>query len=132
MTVAYLDTSAAMKLVIEEAESEALVDALVATPDRVLAASWLLYTEMMCAAGRRPELITDDLVRQALDPVEFVDLNRGDYFAAARHAPLRSNDALHLAAALRLCADEFITYDAELASAAARDGLRVIAPGAHE
>lgn len=57
MTVCYLHTSAAMKLVIEEPESAALVDHLV-DPDLRLTASWLLHTEMHCAAGRHPEVVS--------------------------------------------------------------------------
>ncbi len=44
MTVAHVDTSAAIKLVIEEAEPAALVTALTESSRR-LAASWLLQTD---------------------------------------------------------------------------------------
>ncbi|MFT4307153.1 MAG: PIN domain-containing protein [Microbacterium sp.] len=42
---------------------------------------------------------------------------------------MRSNDAIHLAVALRIGADEIVTYDRELAGAAAAAGIPVIAPG---
>ena len=61
MTVAYLDTSAAMKLVVEETESTALVTALTDSSRR-LAASWLLHTELHCAAGRNPAIISVDAI----------------------------------------------------------------------
>lgn len=48
--------------------------------------------------------------------------------AAGIHAPLRSNDAIHLAVAIRLGVDELITYDQELTVAAVRAGLTVVAP----
>ena len=54
MKLSYLDTSAAMKLVVAEPESPALVEALSA--DRRLVASWLLHTEMYCAACRAEHL----------------------------------------------------------------------------
>ena len=127
MTVAYLDTSAAIKLVIEEAESEALVTALTDTSRR-LAASWLLHTEMHCAAGRNPAVISLDAITAVLETITLVDVIRGDLLAAGTHAPLRSNDAIHLATALRIGADEIVTYDAELARAAASAGIRVVAP----
>ena len=127
MTVAYLDTSAAMKLVVEEAESSALVAALTETPRR-LAASWLLHTELHCAAGRHPTIVSAEAIATVLDATTLVDLTRGDLLSAGTHAPLRSNDAIHLATALRIGADEFVTYDDELARAAASAGLRVVAP----
>ena len=55
-------------------------------------------------------------------------MTRGDLLAAGTHAPLRSNDAIHLATALRIGADEIVTYDDELARAAATAGIRVVAP----
>lgn len=127
MTVAYLDTSAAMKLVVEESESAALATAL-SDPSRRLAASWLLHTELHCAAGRNPAIISVEAITTVIDAVALVDVTRGDLLAAGTHAPLRSNDAIHLATALRIGADEMITYDAELARAAASAGIRVFAP----
>lgn len=49
----YLDASAAMKLLVDEPESEALTAELSAGDDRRLISSWLLHTEMHRAAGRR-------------------------------------------------------------------------------
>lgn len=43
-------------------------------------------------------------------------------------APLRSNDAIHLAAAMRVGVDELVTFDAELADAATRAGIRAVSP----
>lgn len=130
MTVAYLDTSAAMKLVLDEAQSEALIAELAEHDDRRLVSSWLLHTEMHCAAGRHPEDVDLDAVRAVLDTVDLIDLTRGDMLAAGTHTPLRSNDAIHLAVALRVGADEILTYDAELADNARSAGLSVLAPAA--
>lgn len=129
MQTVYLDTSAAMKLVIEEAESDALVDELAFDGDRRLVSSWLLHAEMHCAAGRHPRDVDLDAVRAVLDTVSLVDLTRGDLLAAGTHAPLRSNDAIHLAVALRIGSDEIVTYDAELAARAQSAGLAVRSPG---
>lgn len=63
-----------------------------------------------------------------LDAVNLVDLTRGDMIAAGTNAPLRSNDAVHLAVAIRLAVDEIITYDDALAGAATRAGLTLLAP----
>lgn len=128
MKTSYLDTSAAMKLVLDEAESEALITALESDPGRRLAASWLLHTELYCAAGRHPESIDCESIRDVLNAVSLVDLTRGDMIAAGTLAPLRSNDAIHLATAIRLGADEIVTYDRELAAATTRAGIPVLAP----
>lgn len=127
VSVAYVGTSAAMKLVLEEAESDALARELV-TGDRRLASSWLLHTEMHCASGRRPEIVTTEAITTVLRRITLVDLTRGDLLAAGSHPPLRSNDAIHLATALRIGADEIVTYDDELARAAQTAGLTVVAP----
>lgn len=129
--LAYLDTSAALKLVVLEPGRDELL-AHLSDPKLTLTASWLLYTEMLCAAGRRPEQLPEQLARQALDQVEFVDLSRRDLTAAGRHAPLRSNHAIHLEVALRLEVDELISYDRELITAAHRLGLSTASPGAQE
>lgn len=127
VTLAYLDTSAAIKLIIEEAESAALAETL-SSSSHQLVSSWLLHTEMHCAAGRHSQDIDLESVRAVLDTVNLVDLTRGDMIAAGTHAPLRSNDAIHLAVAIRLGADNLITYDQELADAAVSAGLTVLAP----
>lgn len=129
MRIAYLDTSAAMKLVLDEPQSEALATELSGRADRELVSSWLLHTEMHCAAGRHPEDVDLSAVRSVLDTVHLIDITRGDMLAAGTHAPLRSNDAIHLAVALRIGADEIFTYDAELAERSAAAGLLVLAPG---
>jgi predicted nucleic acid-binding protein len=125
--LSYVDTSAAMKLVVEEAESTALAEGL--SSGRRLVASWLHHTEMHCAAGRHPDDLDLADVQAVLDTVNLVDLTRGDMIAAGTHAPLKSNDAIHLAVAIRLGADEIVTYDGELAEAARAAGLAVFDPG---
>ncbi len=127
VTVAYLDTSAAMKLLVEEPESDALVAELTQSDVR-LASSWLLHTELHCAAGRNPSIISLEAIATVLDATTLVDVTRGDLLTAGTHAPLRSNDAIHLATALRIGADGMITYDQELVAAALSAGLHVSAP----
>jgi uncharacterized protein len=118
-----------MKLIIDEPESDALVDELSGSDDRQLVSSWLLHTELHCAAGRHPQDVDLDTVAAVLEAVGLIDLTRGDLLAAGTHAPLRSNDAIHLAVALRVGSDEILTYDVELATTARAAGLRVLAPG---
>lgn len=127
MTRSYLDTSAAMKLLVDEPESDALVHHLVER--RRILSSWLLHTELHCAAGRHPYDIEQSAAQLVLDTVDLVDITRGDLLTAGTLTPLRSHDAIHLATSLRLSVDEMITYDSELAAAAEAAGLVVIRPG---
>jgi predicted nucleic acid-binding protein len=128
VTIAYLDTSAAIKLVIDEPQSETLMAELAGRDDRRLVSSWLLHTEMHCAVGRHPRDVDLEAVGTVLDSVSLIDLTRGDLLAAGTHAPLRSNDAIHLAVALRVGAEEIVTYDRELIERATAAGLPVLSP----
>lgn len=88
----------------------------------------LLYTEPHCAARRRG--LPSQLVNEVLGGINLVDLVRSDLmYAAALPGGLRSADAIHLAAAIRIQADVMIAYDAELLAAAVDVGLNVISPG---
>ena len=127
---AYVDTSAAMKLIVDEAVSASLLVELIA-PSRGFVVSWLLHTELHCAAGRHPGVVSLNSIRTVLDAVTLAEITRGDLLAAGTHAPLRSRDALHLATALRIGVDEVVTYDGELADAAAAAGIRLLAPPAN-
>ncbi|MEI4271034.1 type II toxin-antitoxin system VapC family toxin [Klenkia sp. LSe6-5] len=128
--IAYLDTSAAMKLLVEEPESAALAEELVrSASDGPLLAAWLLHTELHCAARRHPGDIEVAIVQTVLANVSLVDVTRGDLLTAPTlPGRLRSQDAVHLAVALRLGATHLITYDAELAAAAVAAGMVVVAP----
>ena len=120
-----------MKLLVDEPESRALttyVQAEIGDAQGEMAAGWLLHAELHGAAWRHPGAIQAEAVGQLLDTVTLVDLTRGDMIAAGTHAPLKSNDAIHLAVAIRLGADEMVTYDRELAKAAKDAGLAVCAP----
>jgi predicted nucleic acid-binding protein len=129
VSISYLDTSAAMKLILDEPQSDALTAELARSDDRRLVSSWLLHAEMHCAAGRHPKDVDLEAVRAVLDAVSLIDLTRGDLLAAGTHTPLRSNDAIHLAVALRVGADEIVTYDGELIGQATAAGLAVLSPG---
>ena len=131
--ICYVDTSAAMKLLVEEAESDALNAFLQSTAERrdqsTLVASWLLHTELHCAANRHPDDVDAESVGILLETVSLIDVTRGDLLTAgALPGRLRSNDAIHLAVALRVGADAMLSYDDELANAAAATGLSVQQP----
>lgn len=128
--ISYVDASAAMKLLVDEPESAALLAYLQSpTHERQLVASWLLHAELHCAANRHPNDVDLDAVRIVLDTVSLIDLTRGDLLTAGTlPGRLRSNDAVHLAVALRVGADEIICYDTELVTAANAAGISAVQP----
>ena len=130
--IIYLDTSAAMKLLVQEPESAALADYL-ETARRgtdTLVASLLLHTELQCAANRRPEDIQRGAVADVLSTVALVDVESGDLTTAPLlPGRLGSADAVHLATALRVSARAIAVYDGELSAAAMTAGLKVLSPG---
>lgn len=128
MSVWYLDTSAALKLVIEEPESEALAQEVDGEqPD--LVAAWLLETEMRRVA-QGLGVLSMDVVSGFLAGVSLYEMP-GSLFREAGVLPgenLRSLDALHLATAIRIGVDFVVTYDARMAESARTLGLSVFAP----
>ncbi|MFJ4229476.1 type II toxin-antitoxin system VapC family toxin [Paenarthrobacter nicotinovorans] len=129
--IVYADSSAILKLVVQEQESETLAahlyDATVSGGH--LVASMLLYTELHCAARRRK--LPFDLVNDVLAGINLVDVTRSDLmYASALPRQLRSADAIHLATAIRLQADSLVAYDEELLLAAKESGLMTVSPGA--
>lgn len=124
----YLDTSAAVKLLVAEAESDALVDEL-RREQSTLVACLLLETELRRVVAREP-VLTQQAVSQLLRGVDLYELPP-PLFAEAGLLPgagLRSLDALHLAAAIRLEVESVITYDVRMVEAATLLGLDVLAP----
>lgn len=126
--VVYVDTSALAALLKPEPESESLERWLDDT-SATLVSSDLLETELRRVAVRDGLSQTD--VTALLDGVALAALDRA-VFRNAGFLPmemLRTLDALHLEAAIRLDADALVTYDHRLAQAAESAGLTVIAPG---
>ncbi|MCA0437289.1 MAG: type II toxin-antitoxin system VapC family toxin [Austwickia sp.] len=126
----YLDTSALVKLVVAEPESDALRTWLVQQVDPVT--SDLARTELARAVRRvAPDLMP--AARGVLDVLTILTLDAEIFEAAGRLDPaeLRSLDAVHLASALSLGDDltAVVTYDDRQAAAATAYGVSVIAPG---
>ena len=125
---AYLDTSAALKLLVVEAETEALARFLRGWPVR--ASSELLSVELLCACRRRGLASADAeqlLATVTLIPLSASVLRRaGEPFAPAQ----RALDAVHLAAAehARQQLGCLVTYDVEQAAAAKSLGWRIEQP----
>lgn len=125
----YIDTSALVKTVVAEAESEALQQWLTARPTLVACA--LIRVEAVRAVRLADPALVTSVVR-AIATLTLIRLDDSLLAAAADLQPplLRSLDAIHLAAALRLGADlaAVVTYDHRMAESAAAIGLRVAAP----
>lgn len=127
--VVYLDSSAIVKLVVREAETDAL--RLHLDHHDVLVSSALARTEILRAVSRHGirERRTAQLVLQRLDLLKITD----DILSAAgqiQPASLRTLDAIHLASAGAFSASlsHLICYDARLAEAAVAHGFSVTAP----
>lgn len=125
----YVDTSALGALLIEQPESAVLVEWLDET-EAALVSGDLLETELRRVAVR--EGLDQSDVTRLLDGVGLAALDRAVYRSAG-FLPmqyLRTLDALHLEAAMRLDVSAILTYDRRLGEAARSAGLDVIAPGA--
>lgn len=128
----YLDTSALVKLVSKELESEALRKHLRRHRGDGFVTSALARTELVRAvlsggagavAHARRLLVSIDQIRV---DVRVLD----DAATLPASARLRSLDAIHLASARRVGADlrEIVTYDERMIAAAATLGLPTTAP----
>jgi len=126
----YIDSSAAVKLVFEEVESDALRDWLIHEEIR-LASSDLMRTELLRVTNR----ISPDLVDQSqhlLDAIVIMRLGSDIFEEAGYLEPpsLRSLDAIHISSALGLGDDleGLVAYDQRMVEAAKSHGIRVVAP----
>lgn len=128
MSLWYLDTSAALKLLVEEAESVPLAEHLDARSPE-LVSCLLIEAELRRAAQRHPPL-SQEAVTQLLDRISLSEVP-GSLFREAgllTGVDLRSLDALHLMAAIRQGVDAVLTYDHRMARAARDLGVPVVAP----
>jgi len=128
--VAYLDTSAFLKLIVAEDESEALRSRLRRWPD--CASATLLRTETVRALRRSGNEHLVGKARRLFGAIHLIRLDEPLLDRAGDIGPtgLRSLDAVHLIAALSIAPDlgVVLTYDARLREAALAQGLDVEAP----
>jgi predicted nucleic acid-binding protein len=129
--VIYLDTSALVKLVFEEAESEALATWMADRADVTKVSSEIAAIELVRACRR----VDDDAVgpaRQLLAGMDLVRLGVDVVERASLVGPveLSSPEAVHLASALAIgdALHTFVAYDARLREATAHAVLAVAAP----
>ena len=128
--VLYVDSSALVKLVISEAESEALAEHV--SDDAVLATSRIAIVEVPRAASvANPSAEARTEAQRVVESCLLVDVTDRLLRRAARHtsATVRTLDAIHLASAEHVEPDEMIVYDRRLREAAVHIGLPVAHPG---
>ncbi|MGH2476734.1 MAG: type II toxin-antitoxin system VapC family toxin [Candidatus Limnocylindrales bacterium] len=130
MTAVYLDSSAFVKLLVNEAESGPLRSYLAAHDDR-LVSSTLLRTESLRAVRHLgPEALA--VIREGLRRVDLIALDDRILDAAGTLAAdvLRTLDAIHLATAVSVGDDlvSIVTYDRRMVDAARLLGLASASP----
>ena len=131
----YFDSSALIKRVVAEDESDDLVDFLDARYKQgdVLASSslaWVEVSRVVLARVRKPA-DAGELIDGAMSGIDERQMTAEVVSIARRIEPLvlRSLDALHLATAVLIDADLVVTYDERLADACRRNALAVASPG---
>lgn len=127
----YLDSSAILKLVLSEPESDAVTTYLSERPEVPRATSALAMVEVPRAVVRTDPLALTATYR-ALEEMTRIRVDASVMMSAASLPPikLRSLDAIHLASALAVMRHltAFISYDHRLHEAAKFHGLPVEAP----
>ena len=130
--ILYCDSSALVKLVINEPESEQLEAWLGSQPELVLVSSVLARTEVVRAVARTdPDAVHLAIELLAAISVVELDTSLADEAARLDPAELRSLGAIHVAAALRLgpALGSLLSYDERMLDAASRHGITVAHPG---
>ena len=131
MGIAYVDSSALLKLVVSEGETAAL-EADLATRDGLVTSS-IAVVECHRAARRAGDRRILQRTELVLESVYLLDLTAVvlERASTLRPVAIRSLDAIHLASALSVDERdmEVITYDDRMADAARANGLRVQQPG---
>ncbi|HEX6395759.1 MAG TPA: type II toxin-antitoxin system VapC family toxin [Acidimicrobiales bacterium] len=127
----YLDTSALVKLVFEEAESDALAAWLTERNDIPKLSAELTTIELIRTCRRYDDTAVY-AARELLAGLDLIPLTSDLVESASVVGPLelRSLDAIHLASATAVgdSLTAFVVYDSRLGSAASEIGLHVVSP----
>jgi predicted nucleic acid-binding protein len=127
--VAYLDSSAVVKLVHVEAESSKLRAWLTGWPTRATSALTRLEVLRAVRRGSPGDEERARAVLRTLEVIAITDglLRRAEVLGDVHLGPL---DAVQLATAIEISADVLVAYDRRLIASARAAGLRVEGPGA--
>lgn len=128
-TLVYADSSALVKLVVEETETWAL-EAFVA--DRTVVTSRLAVVEVLRAARIKNHGAGEATAREVLDKCTLIDITASvvDRASDLASASLRALDAIHLASCETAGSPALIAYDRRLLAAASELDLETASPGA--
>jgi uncharacterized protein len=128
----YLDSSALLKLLVEERESAALALWMSERSSTSKVSSELARLEVVRAARRLDGRVVP-AARVLVSQLDLIPLTTGliDEAAEAGESALRILDAIHLASALSIrdALTAFIAYDHRLVAAAQAAGLTAESPG---
>jgi hypothetical protein len=131
LSALYLDTSAFVKLVVEEAESAAVATLLRERGSRRVASALLRTESLRAVRHLGPEALA--MVREGLRRVDLIAIDNRILDATGILEPhvLRTLDAIHLATAMAVGDDleAIVTYDERMVEAARLMGLPTVTPG---
>lgn len=129
----YADSSALVKLILTEPESESFRRFLAGHAPALTSRISTIEVPRAIRRVMQPTAAHEALLSAVWDTTTVMEVDVHVARAASSLEPqtLRSLDAIHLASALAIRGelDAFITYDSRLADAARAHGLSVIAPG---
>ena len=135
----YFDSSALIKRSVHEAESDAVEEAFdrYVAEDAVIISSSLAWVEVSRALRTRLDggSYSEDSIQEAVEGALAGVAERlitGEVISLARRVVprlLRTLDAIHLATAILLDADEIVVYDDRLFDACRSNGLSAVMPG---
>lgn len=130
MSAVYLDSSAFVKLVVEETESVALRAYLANHGARRVSSALLRAESLRAVRHLGPDALAT--VREGLRRVDLIGIDDRILDAAGTLEPqvLRTLDAIHLATAIAVGddLDAIVTYDERMLDAASLLGLRAATP----
>ena len=130
MSALYLDSSAFVKVVVEETESAALRAFLAATGARRVSSALLRAEALRAVRHLGPDAVAT--VREGLRRVDLIGIDDRILDSAGILEPqvLRTLDAIHLATALAVGddLDAIVTYDERMVAAARLVGLTTATP----
>jgi predicted nucleic acid-binding protein len=130
LTALYLDSSAFVKVVVEEAESAALRDHLAASGALRVSSALLRAEALRAVRHLGPDALA--AVREGSRRIDLVAIDDRILDSAGIIEPrvMRTRDAIHLATALALGddLDAVVTYDERMAEAAKLVGLATAMP----
>lgn len=126
----YIDTSAAAKFILDEAEG-ARLDSFLLDNQFTLVSSELIEIELVRAVSRKDPALKR-LAREVLRAMILLPISTSVREAAGEIFPgrIKSLDAIHLSTALEIKSDlaGLLTYDNRMAELARESGIEALAP----